>query len=192
MLRAQRHHRAGEILQQRLARGAEGPALAETLVNLVLAADGRTDFDQASRWLAEYHRRFPGAAVDPRLVEVESGLTEVVARYHQVRYREAIRRCRPLLTHPDPGIRRRAHYFLTLALFRTTQLTDAVEETDRYRGAYGEDDLWLELYFRRAEAWRRRDPDTARGILTDIAARFPASMWATEARRTLERLKPNA
>jgi 4-amino-4-deoxy-L-arabinose transferase-like glycosyltransferase len=185
LLRAQRYARAEELLRGRLARGAEGPALAETLVGLVLAAAGRTDFAEAARWLAEYHRLVPGNAIEPRLVEVESGIAEVIARYNQVRYREAVARARALLTHPSIDIRRRAHYFLALSLFRMTQLARAADETARYRGVYGEDDLWLELHFRQAEAWRRRDPTTAHEILADIVGRFPSSVWAAEARRTL-------
>jgi 4-amino-4-deoxy-L-arabinose transferase-like glycosyltransferase/tetratricopeptide (TPR) repeat protein len=171
-------------LAHALADGLEAHQAREALMVLVRAAARNGDFDAARRWIGEVRRRFPNATADPEFEDIESGMAEGFFSYHAGRFSKA-RRIYARLAEDDrdPGRRQRARYFLALSLFRQREIREAVEVTDAYLRSYGEDPFWVELYFREGEALVTRDPARTREVFDEIMARFPGTLWASEARR---------
>ena len=188
LVRSGRWPRWERLLEEGLAAATDPAEVRDDLVQLALAAAARADFAKAGAWAAGLRERFPGSPPDPRLADIESGLAEGITMYHTGRLADARRRFAALSAHEDPSIRQRARYFLALTLFAMDRVAEALEQSDAYRADYGEDANWVELHYRHAEDLIVRDPAAAREILGDLVARFPASVWAGEARRRLDAL----
>jgi hypothetical protein len=188
LLRSDRWRRGERLLEEHLAAATDPAEVRDEIIQLALAAAARADFAKAHAWAARLRERLPGTPPDPQLEDIESGLAEGVSMYHTGRLEDARRRFAALTAHDNPLTRRRARYFLALTLFHMDRFSEALEQSDAYKAAYGEDPDWVELHYRHAENLIVHDPAAAREVLGDIATRFPASFWAGEARRWLDRL----
>ncbi len=188
LVRSGRWRRGERLLEEHLAAATDPAEVRDDIIQLALATAARADFAKARGWAARLRERLPGSPPDPQLADIESGLAEGVTMYHTGRLEDARRRFAALAAQDNPLTRRRARYFLALTLFRMDRLAEALEQSDAYKAAYGEDADWVELHYRHAEDMIVRDPAAAREILGDLVARFPASFWAGEARRRLDGL----
>lgn len=166
-----------------------GTAAHRRVLLLMEAAAARSDFAEARRLAAILRARFPDAAPEAPVLDIESGLAEGIALYHQSRLRDAERVLSRVGTEGDPEVARRARYFLALTRFRQGRVAEAVAELEAYRRAHGEDALWAELRFRHGEALVRTDPRAAREAFDEVVRRQPDSAWASLAREQIESLQ---
>jgi hypothetical protein len=185
--RARKPGCARRLLEQALTHGLDGPAAREAIVFLTLSRAQQLDFEGAARWVAEFRRRFGQQPLDPQLEEIESGMSEAVARYHEQSFATALRLFTEIAHRPDmnPERRKRAAYFTALTLFRMARVREAVERAAAYRSTYGEDGSWVELRYREGEALQVTDPQAARAAFADVVANHRDTTWAKEAERQL-------
>jgi 4-amino-4-deoxy-L-arabinose transferase-like glycosyltransferase len=171
-----------------------GPEARRRVLLLADAAVAQGDFVQARRWAAVFRERFPDSPPEAALVEIESGLAEGIALYHQSDLRPAHRLFTDIVEREgsDPELSRRAQYFLALTLFRMDRVGEAMRQMEAYRNAHGEDALWTELRFRQGEALALTDPRAAREVLAEIASRHPDTPWAPLAKQKIEMLEGRA
>jgi 4-amino-4-deoxy-L-arabinose transferase-like glycosyltransferase len=180
--RAGKQHCARELLARRIEEAPSGAAARSAIAELVRSGSSYETVRLAREEIGRYRRRFPEEP-DPGFPEVASGFAEAVALYHQNQPAAAEALFRSVMARADepPALRRQAQYFLALSLFRAGRTAAAAQVAREYRDAHGEDEAWIELRYREADALRLSDPATARRLFEDVVARAPQSLWGREA-----------